>query len=712
VVKVLAAVALAAAACAPGALAQIQPGEAGGRVVAMATDSLERRVDGAIGGPAKLVWSEDVIVDRAGWLRLRFAKVLLSGDPTSGNGAYVVVRSMQDDAQQRLDAETIAQWGQTSAYFNGPIVRVELWAYPGAGPSRVAVDSVWAGQTPASPEDLCGVDDRVPASDNRTARLLNGTVVCTTWMHNDTNRFFISAGHCAPTGTSVVQFNVPASDSTGAIQHPPPQDQYSVDAASVQRQTVGTNNDWSYFGVFTNSNTGLTPIQRYGAFHTLASEAPMVTNQLVTVTGFGSVAAPVSPTLNFTQTTQTGAYTFMINNLVRYEVDTTGGNSGSAVVDNSTGRVIGIHYFAGCLTGGNQAVNVANANFRAALASPLGVCRTGKGNVRGDLFAIGDLANNFGTASTMPDNFAGIGKAGRWWRGMTFDAMTGTFLAIDSTRTLHRLMRTGEATPLGVVSGPTNTLTGLALQPETGRLLAMEPAVGRLWSVDVSTLVATPIGAPQGGNMVGLDYDPMTGTLYALERASTGASLWRVNPGTGERTLIGPLAGLTTQVGDIAFNPLDRSLYAMNTSTASIVRIDPANAAIITSGSDVGPTNGVFGSSYGLAFGLSARTCPADYNNDSFLNLDDLGDFVTDYYIFPPIPGGLQASALTYPDRMVGYGTPCPNAPDAPAPFDPGAYRTNGYRVGFSPAGDNTCPPTGPNLDNLGDFITAYYAGC
>jgi cytochrome c peroxidase len=110
-----------------------------------------------------------------------------------------------------------------------------------------------------------------------------------------------------------------------------------------------------------------------------------------------------------------------------------------------------------------------------------------------------------------------------------------------------------------------------------------------------------------------------------------------------------------------------------------------------------------------------APACPTDYNVDGFSNLDDLGDFITDYYTVPAIPGGLRADAPTAQSIDLGFGRPCPDAPDAPAPYAPDSYRVFGYRVGFSPDGSNACPLSPaqpfPNLDNLGDFITAYYAG-
>lgn len=102
-----------------------------------------------------------------------------------------------------------------------------------------------------------------------------------------------------------------------------------------------------------------------------------------------------------------------------------------------------------------------------------------------------------------------------------------------------------------------------------------------------------------------------------------------------------------------------------------------------------------------------------DYNSDTALNLDDLSDFITGFYMSPPIPGGIQPDAPVYPD--VNFpATPCPNAPDAPAPYATDAYRVYGYRVGFSADGSTTCPfspdQNFPSLENLADFITSYYA--
>jgi hypothetical protein len=115
-----------------------------------------------------------------------------------------------------------------------------------------------------------------------------------------------------------------------------------------------------------------------------------------------------------------------------------------------------------------------------------------------------------------------------------------------------------------------------------------------------------------------------------------------------------------------------------------------------------------------LILGVAVLCCEVDYNRDGFLNLDDLSDFITDFYTIPQIPGGLQVDAPTYADRAIGFGgSPCPNAGDAPLPYAVDAYRTSGFRTGYSSDGSLVCPESPeqnfPSLDNLSDYITAYY---
>ena len=83
---------------------------------------------------------------------------------------------------------------------------------------------------------------------------------------------------------------------------------------------------------------------------------------------------------------------------------------------------------------------------------------------------------------------------------------------------------------------------------------------------------------------------------------------------------------------------------------------------------------------------FTVAPCLVDYNHDTVVNSDDLGDYITDYFNDPPIPG------------PGGYASACPeNDP----PYD------QGYKANFTLDGSGQCFP--PNSDNLGDFITAYF---
>lgn len=332
----------------------------------------------AIGVP-QVVWSTVVSVPTSAWLRLEYEGVLLSGSPNPGlDGSFLRITSMTDGAVQTQHLRHIGEWKDTSAYFNGDSVLVELLAQPNTGDNRLVIRNAIAGpgQTIGT-TSICGpVDDRTLSSDMRVAR--NQPTGCTSWLINDCNHCFLTAGHCAGSGLQVVQFNVPLSTSGGQTQQPGPQDQYAVDTSSLQSNGgQGVGDDWAYFGVFANSTTGLTPHQANGgmAFDLLPTP-PAVSGQNIRITGNGSVSSPVSPTWNLVQKTHSGPYTSFTGTAVRYTTDTTGGNSGSPVILDGTNQAIAIHTHGGCTStsGSNASTGSNHPALQAALASPQGIC--------------------------------------------------------------------------------------------------------------------------------------------------------------------------------------------------------------------------------------------------------------------------------------------------------------------------------------------------
>ena len=282
------------------------------------------------------------LVEVAGvpWMRLNFL------DANLGSNSYLIITSLQDGAWQRLDAISLAQWSNTSAYFNGDAVEIALHVAPGDQNVFVMVDEVtvgeWAQNAPI--ESQCGpTDDRLPSDDPRSGRIV--PIGCTGWII--TNGKYLTAGHCSTGSAQVLEFNVPLSTSSGTIQHPGPEDQYAIDQTSFQSTNGGVGNDWGVYNTFPNSVTGLTAIQAQGAAFWLVQDYSPVD---IRITGYGVEFN--DPEWNQIQQTHVGPNTGSSSNTMRYQTDTEGGNSGSPVIDEATGFAVGIHTHGGCSTSG------------------------------------------------------------------------------------------------------------------------------------------------------------------------------------------------------------------------------------------------------------------------------------------------------------------------------------------------------------------------
>ncbi len=319
------------------------------------------------------VWSKTLTVEGANWLQLHFGAVVLTeGELQSSK---LKITSLKDGAVQFLDSESCAQWRNKSAFFNGDSVKVELVAHEGAERNRVLVEMITAGDNPGPPQQsVCGsVDDRQLSNDVRVGRTNNG---CSAWLFDDRTNCMITAGHCTP-GMNTVFFNVPLSNGNGSLNFPPPSDQYAVDPDSVQFQNAGVGDDWCYFGCFNNSTTGLSPFEAQGDSFELAAPNSNTfdASDSIRITGFGVTSSPVNPTFNQAQKTHAGPFVSFSGTALRYEADTTGGNSGSPVIDALTDVAYGVHTHGGCNSfGGNSGTGYNHPDFLAAVANPQGIC--------------------------------------------------------------------------------------------------------------------------------------------------------------------------------------------------------------------------------------------------------------------------------------------------------------------------------------------------
>ena len=330
------------------------------RTVAMNCDSgLLSNLDPA----PRVLWTTDVTV-AGDWLQLHFADVNLP--PGSQLKIYAPVRP---DWVQWHDARSIADYGCYSCQFVGPTLRIELVAGAATTGNRARIDSVAVLDvgTVVDVDTICGTtDDRVLSNDPRSGRL---NASCSAWLFSAFAAG--TAGHCMTSGTAgkILHFNVPLSTASGTPVPSHPNDQYAL-STFLQSLNGGVGADWATMSAVRNSNTQLYPGQAQGSWYSIVPAPPLVAGQQIRVTGYGTGnGTSGSSTWNQVQKTHFGnRQSTATATALRYDTDTTGGNSGSAVLLESTGQMIGVHTHGGCsaTSGGKSGTDALRADFTAA----------------------------------------------------------------------------------------------------------------------------------------------------------------------------------------------------------------------------------------------------------------------------------------------------------------------------------------------------------
>lgn len=295
--------------------------------------------DGSSNKSNSEVITETISEKGATWLRLFFKDVNLGAKST------VTITSALDGATQTLTAETIKDWKNTTAYFNGDKVIIKLTIAPGEKSIGLNIAEVGVGEEDPNVKSQCGsADDRVDSADNAIGRIV--PIGCTGWII--TNGKLVTAGHCLTSRSEIIEFNVPKSNPNRTIVHPGPEDQYPIgNFVSPYINSPSQANDWGVFTASANSQTGKTPIQAQGKSFNVVQSAP---GSNITITGFGTDTGID----NQTQQTHTGPLSSVTNTFVRYRTDTTGGNSGSPIIDAATGNAVGVHAYGGCSRSGGS----------------------------------------------------------------------------------------------------------------------------------------------------------------------------------------------------------------------------------------------------------------------------------------------------------------------------------------------------------------------
>lgn len=301
-----------------------------------------------------------VNTEDAPWIRLHFDRVNL------GTNSYVVLTSLHDQAQQRLDAQSMRVWGNSSALFTGSVVSISLYIAAGDRNISLSVGELTIGEFIGEDKDLSrsqcgGQDNRVGTSSPRVGRIMPAG--CTGWL--TPNRAYITAGHCDPLNTNarlVLEFNVPASFSDGTTRPAHPDDQYPIIGNSWRSENAGVGDDWAVFNCGRNPNTGLRPYERQQAFYRMSKDTQ---SESIRITGYGTDNVPPgafgglnaqNQTLQTHNGSSKGEHGSGSDVHWKYRADTERGNSGSPVI--ATGIIsIGVHTHGGCLDGTNGANN-------------------------------------------------------------------------------------------------------------------------------------------------------------------------------------------------------------------------------------------------------------------------------------------------------------------------------------------------------------------
>ena len=321
------------------------------------------------------VFSELVTVSEAPWLQIIFAECNL------GNKSYFILKSVEDGSWQKFDNKSIKDWQLSSGYFNGDGVELELFVGSGDKNIFYKIKAIMVGERVSNnnqgiiSESICGsVDNRTASTDAACGRI--EPVGCTGWIAS--NGVYLTAGHCASGNMYILEFNVPASDPDGTVNHPPLEDQYQIIQPSIDFTDGGLGNDWAVFDCRANSNTGLLPVQAQMDFYRMSRDYNPST---VRITGYGVDGPspdfgdpPPNNADNATQQTHSGPYNGETvvgasEVYLEYEADTQPGNSGSQVIVNGTDITIGIHAEGGCTSSGgsNKGTSFENDDLENAI---------------------------------------------------------------------------------------------------------------------------------------------------------------------------------------------------------------------------------------------------------------------------------------------------------------------------------------------------------
>ncbi len=193
-------------------------------------------------------------------IRLYFDEVEL------GSNSYLLLEG-SDGAEQKLNAEALKNWSNSSAYFNGQTVKVSL--YQAAGEEAVVklkelkVSEAIQGKETHGVAQARNITNPANPSSNANGGEINleeipwakavgrftngnnslgtgwiapnGAIVTSDFTYYE--RIWENEWADRDDGYDVIEFNVPNSNNDGSVNHPAPEDQYPINTTAIYRES-------------------------------------------------------------------------------------------------------------------------------------------------------------------------------------------------------------------------------------------------------------------------------------------------------------------------------------------------------------------------------------------------------------------------------------------------------------------------------------------
>lgn len=238
---------------------------------------------------------------------------------------------------------------------------------------------------------------------------------------------------------------------------------------------------------------------------------------------------------------------------------------------------------------------------------------------------------------------------------LAFDCVTGitytsnTFTNVGVLKQLYTLnVNTGQATAVGPYGDLAMYTHALEINTRTGHLYAVSHHNSGLYYVNKSTGAATLIG-PTGFTgqfpFASLGFDSTNNVMYGINAATI--SLYRINLLTGAATLIGPLNG-PQNCGGMTFSADDQTMYIVDNDGDNLYSVNLSTGAATL----IGPTGAgnLIGFGYNTTGTNCPARCPADFNSEGGLSVQDIFDFLTAWFGSDPRADFNGASGVSVQD--------------------------------------------------------------